>query len=277
MNVNIHEIIEYYARANTSFAGIFIEHRALNSGNRNINRRTNPFCGGFVIPLTGSACFSLDGAPYNIQPGLVVHAGPNMRLDIQIPDKKPWRIAVIHYKMPREEEAKFPLFKHHFSFPIGENVKIPDLVQQLFQIQSTPGASAIFRGKRLFMNLMGELFDSSERHLATDSTVLIDQVMEYIRQNHAEPLSIVQIAARFNLDRRRLAPLFKRHVGMAPSDYLIECRILKAKELLYTCDCTIKQVSECVGYSDNLYFSRTFKKKLGISPSQYRESVKSTQ
>lgn len=274
MEVNIHEIIDYYAKANVTLAGAFIEHRKL-SGGYVIDRRTNPFYGGIIVPMAGRACISLNGKPYITQPGMVLHAGPDMQLNIEILDDKPWQIAVIHYKIfaNANEIDKFPLFKNHFSFLTGESAKIPDLIQQIFQIQSIPGTSAMFKAKRLFINFIGELFDSLERYTTTDSTVIIDQVMEYIRQNYAEPLSIAQIATHFRLDRRKLATLFKHHVGMTPSNYLLECRILKAKELLHTYDCPINQVSEWVGYSDSLYFSKIFKKKIGISPSEYRGCV----
>lgn len=275
MDTNIHEIIDYFARANVTFAGAFLEDRKLNGGNMKINRRTNPFCGGLVIPVIGSACLSLNGSSYDIQPGIVVHAGPGMHLKIDVKDT-PWRMAVLHYKLPETEQKIFPLFNSHYSFHISENVKILNLFQQLYQIQSSPGATAKFHGKRLLMEFLGELFDSSEKYLADDKTAVIEMVLEYIRQNYAEGLNINQVAAHFKMNRRKLAPLFKRHVGMTPSDYLIECRILKAKELLYVCDYSIKQVSECVGYSDSLFFSRAFKKKTGVSPSQYRESKKNT-
>ncbi len=273
MEVGIHEIIHYYGRANASFAGIFIEQRALSKG-LVLSRRTNPYCGGIAIPLKGSARFSLNGTPYILEPGMVVHSGPDMKLDIEILDDKPWQMAVVHYILPDSEAKEFPLFKTHFSFPSEESAKIPDLIHGLLKIQATPGTPALFEAKRLFINLLGELFESLKKHLADGNTVYMDEVMEYIRQNYAEPLSITQIAACFRLDRRRLALLFKRHTGMTPSHYLMESRILKAKELLHACDCPINQVSEYVGYTDSLYFSKVFKKKIGLSPSEYREYLR---
>lgn len=271
METDINQIIDYYAKASTAFAGMFFEYGEFN--NRSIDRRTNPFCGGLVIPLMGNVCFTLDGTEYRIQPGVVIHAGPNMRVSIKGSDHKPWNLAVIHYTIPENEINRLPLFQNHFSFPIGENVKIPDLIQQLLLSQSTPGAFALFKTKLLFTNLLGEFFDSAKRQCADSGSKLAEQVMEYIRQNHAEPITISQTASRFGLDRRRLAALFERHVGMTPSNYLIECRILKAKELLCTSSCPIKQVAECVGYSDSLYFSKAFKKLSGISPSEFRDRM----
>lgn len=271
METGINQIIDYYSKANIIFAGMFFEHREC--GNIRIDRRTNPFYGGLVIPLTGNICFTLNGTEYRIQPGIVAHAGPNMSVSMKGSGNKPWKIAIIHYLLLKNEMKYLPLFQNHFSFVTGENFKIPDLIQQLFLSQSTPGAYALFKTKLLFTNLLGECFDSAKRQLVDSDSELTEQIMAYIRQNHAEQITISQTAARFGIDRRRLAALFERHVGMTPSNYLIECRILKAKELLRTCSYSIKQVAECVGYADSLYFSKAFKKLSGISPTEFRDRI----
>ncbi|WP_168735703.1 helix-turn-helix domain-containing protein [Cohnella fermenti] len=270
METNINEITECFYRANVSFAGVFIEDSR--SGRTPINRRTNAFCCGFLVPFHGKFSLELDGVPYEMQPGTIVHAGPDMRVKIDSADPtKPWRFAVVHYWVPPHEGEDYPLAHRHFPIAMNENAKIPDLIHQLFELQSAPGAAAHFRGKLLFTNLLGEFIESAERRLPNTEVILIEQVMEFIRQKHAEPLSIAQIAEHFKMDRRKLAASFERHVGLSPSSYMIECRLLKAKELLHTCDCSIKQIAECVGYMDNLYFSKAFKKKTGCSPSEFRQ------
>lgn len=268
MEANINEVMDYYARASVSFLGAFTS--AEPPKGRRIGTATYPGGGGIVFPLSGSARFTLNGTPYLIKPGMVVHAGPAMRLDREVIGGERWRFAVTHYHIPQNEIEEFPLYRSHFSFPIGSSAKIPILVEQLLQNQSVPGAAALFRSKLLFTTLLGEIFESSKRRLADDDSALAEQIMEYMRRSYAEGVTIAQIAIRFGLDRRRLAELFERHVGMSPSNYLIECRILKAKELLCTCSCPVKQIAECVGYSDSLYFSKAFKKRLGLSPSEFQ-------
>ncbi|MFT4143372.1 MAG: AraC family transcriptional regulator [Mobilitalea sp.] len=273
MEVNVHNIVDYYARANISFAGIFVERRTRND-QKVISRRTNPRCAGIAVLLTGNICISLNGEAYLMQPGMVVHAGPDMQIKIESMGDIAWQLAVIHYMIPKEERADCSLFEQHFPIQVIENVKVSDFIHQLLQIQSAPGSYEKFKAKCLFINFIGELLSSMKTYLATDNSAFLDQIMEYIRCNYSEDLSVVQIADSFKLDRRRLAGLFKTHVGMTPSNYLIECRILKAKELLRSCECPINQVAECVGYSDSLYFSKLFKKRIGHSPSEYRECVK---
>ncbi len=272
MERNINDIIDYYAKANWSFVGIFLE-QAL-PGKPGIHRKTNALYGGLAIPLAGMSHFTLNGTSYLMKPGIVVHAGPGMNLNIKGAGREPWRFAVIHYRIPINEIKRFPFFQSHFSFSTGENAKITDLIQQLLSQQSIPGALAAFQSKILFSNLLGEFFTLAKRQTVNDDTLQIEQIMDYIRQNYATLLTVSQIAERYEIDRRRLSYLFERHVGMSPIQYLIECRMRKAKELLHICECPVKQVAESVGYADSLYFSRAFKKQTGFSPSEYRESMR---
>lgn len=269
MEININELAESFYRANLSFAGVFVEDG--HSAKTLISRRTNAFCYGFLVPFFGRFSLELDGTRYEMQPGKIVHAVPDMKVKIESLDQKPWRFAVVHYWVAPGELKEYSLARRPFSMTMNENAKIPDLIHQLLEVQSAPGAATRFRGKLLFTNLLGAFIDSSERPLPNDEACLIEQIMEFIRQKHAEPLSVAQIAEHFKVDRRKLAAWFERHVGLSPSSYITECRLLKAKELLHTCDCPIKQIAECVGYMDNLYFSKAFKKKTGYSPSEFRQ------
>lgn len=272
MKSGINEIIDYYAKADVSFCGIFASIVKPNS--RVSGYGTNRFYSGLVIPLAGSACFTLDGTPYVMTPGTIVHARQGMRLDKETIGEDLWRYAVIHYKIPENEIERLPFYQTHFSFQTGNNAVVPNLVHKLLINQESPGASARFKSKVLFINLLSELFDSAKEQLVDNHTILVDNVMEYLRQHYAEPITISSTAEHFGLDRRRLALIFEKHSGMTPSNYLIECRILQAKELLRSCSCSVKQIAECVGYTDSLYFSKAFKKHMGISPSEYQERMK---
>ena len=60
-------------------------------------------------------------------------------------------------------------------------------------------------------------------------------------------------------------------MGKSPNEYIIELRLQFAKSLLDNTNISIKQVSEHVGYNDQYFFSRLFKKHIGISPQEYRK------
>ena len=94
--------------------------------------------------------------------------------------------------------------------------------------------------------------------------------MKFINENYYSNISVGSIAKSFNFSRNYLYTLFKRDYGISLQEYLLELRIQKAKELLTNeRHLAISEVALAVGYSDALYFSRIFRKKTGIAPTQF--------
>jgi len=263
--------VDYYAKTSLSFFNIFTA--VLPPGSKQENWKTNKAGGGFVFPLAGRSRYILNGCSYILEPGVVLHGGPDIALSKEVLGDKYWKYALIHYQIPQNEVSDFSLFNEHFLIFTGNNTRITDFIGQICQSYATPGSMAAFKSKVLFMNLMEEMIISAKRQLCDGSTDVMVQAVEYIRQNYADPISISKISSQFGLERRRFAYLFERHTGMSPSNYLTECRIRRSKELLRTCGCSISQVAECVGYTDSFYFSRIFKRQTGLSPSEFRKKV----
>ena len=96
-------------------------------------------------------------------------------------------------------------------------------------------------------------------------------ICNYILQNLGNPLSVSLLAQKFNLSHNGLIWKFKKELNLAPSTYITMCRIKRAKSLLFDNDLTISQIAEACGYANTYYFSNTFKKHEGISPSDFRK------
>lgn len=79
-----------------------------------------------------------------------------------------------------------------------------------------------------------------------------------------------KLAQSLNLSASRLRHLFKDETGVSLKQYLKEQRMQKARELLQTTFLNIKEVMLKVGVKDESHFVRDFKKRFGLSPSQYR-------
>lgn len=106
------------------------------------------------------------------------------------------------------------------------------------------------------------------------SRELIDEVCRYLETVLAAPVSIENLAARFNIGPASLARAFRKHRGVTPLRFLINLRIAEAKNLMSDRpELGIKDIAEIVGYPDQHYFSRIFKSMTGMSPSMFRESV----
>ncbi len=106
--------------------------------------------------------------------------------------------------------------------------------------------------------------DRARRDLAVETA-------EYIRKRFRENLMIQEIAENFHINPTYLSRTFKEIYGMTPTRYIQDQRINLAKRLLLQyADMEVKEISSFIGYTDQNYFSRVFKKEAGLSPLEYR-------
>lgn len=96
------------------------------------------------------------------------------------------------------------------------------------------------------------------------------KLLEYIQNHYADPITLTGVARQFHFNASYLSSYFTAHNGEGFSEYLNKVRLEKAMELLETTEKSISDISASVGYSDQSYFTKVFKKQTGISPSRYR-------
>jgi len=102
---------------------------------------------------------------------------------------------------------------------------------------------------------------------------MIDRLCGYILDHLDEDLSLVRLAELHYFNPSYLSRLFKQEKGMNLSDYIEQCRIAKAKELLLDRDLKVREVAAAVGYDAAHSFTRFFKKTTGVSPQEYRDQL----
>jgi len=100
----------------------------------------------------------------------------------------------------------------------------------------------------------------------------VKYAMQYIAKNYNQNFMLQDISTQVALSSPRLALLFKQQVGVSIMRWRDEKRLSKACELLIGTSQSIAKISEFLGYSDPLYFSRIFRKYMNISPREYRSS-----
>lgn len=101
------------------------------------------------------------------------------------------------------------------------------------------------------------------------------KMVEYLHTNFCDNMfSVGGMADEFNLTTSGLGHIFKQYTGMTVNDYLWELRLEKAKKLLDSGDIPVKDIIADVGYFDASSFIRKFKNSVGMTPGQYRNSIK---
>lgn len=99
----------------------------------------------------------------------------------------------------------------------------------------------------------------------------ISSACEYIHLHYSEPINLPFISASVFLSSSYFSQLFKKETGLSFGEYLEKIRIHHSQILLCTTNKTIEEIAEQVGFSNQNYFTRIFKKNIGNSPLKYRK------
>lgn len=97
-------------------------------------------------------------------------------------------------------------------------------------------------------------------------------VFTFIRDHLAQPLSVPQLARAAHMSPSRFHAFFREHIGCTPMDYVKRLRLDEACKRLLVCEDSISQISERIGFCNQFHFSREFKARFGMTPSEYRRS-----
>lgn len=261
--IQTNDLIKFFANSAIQYADLFVTSLAPNVHDH--NRNTAPCLNGLVITLSGSANFSLNGEVYAIHKGVILHAGPNMAIDIKVTSKEPWHYTVLHYEMLNRP---FSMDIGHFEIATGHHHKMDYFVHQLIHFEKIPGDMNRLKCKSLFLQLVEFIVICAKMQTSNN---VVDQAITYMIEHYNLPITIAEIAEELECDRRRFAYLFDKQIGMSPIQFLTEIRLKKSRELLRTTSIPIKEIAELIGYQDAFYFCRVFKKQYHMTPTNFRK------
>lgn len=131
---------------------------------------------------------------------------------------------------------------------------------------------------RLYQDLQKAMDDQNYRSIHSlndlDDAQRMQDIVAYVETYYMEELSLEKLANRFFLSREHISRKFKQQTGMPLSKYIMKLRIDQARSWLSETDESILSISLMLGYQDEKYFSKLFKKVVGITPFEYRNLEK---
>ncbi|AJQ92414.1 arabinose operon transcriptional regulator AraC [Gynuella sunshinyii] len=148
-------------------------------------------------------------------------------------------------------------------------------IESLFEDVEKVSHSETMLSEELSFNLLEQILirccelDTNRPQFPIDKR--IHQVCQYIHEHLGSELSITELSKIACMSNSRFSHLFKQQLGVPVRQWIEDQRVSLARQLLITTNLAVNQVSRHLGYQDALYFSRVFKKKLGVSPREYRE------
>lgn len=161
-----------------------------------------------------------------------------------------------------------------------QRVFLPDSAKELFtqvfsELPKETSQSQVLAGEAVH-RLLARMIASgarSQTKAGDENRRLIEESAAYIRASCAEPLSIPDLLARTHMSKSYYLRLFRQYMGTTPYNYLLRCRVTRAKELLELTDLPLAVIAEQTGFCDESNFSTRFSRIAGASPAQYRRNA----
>ncbi|MFD1673450.1 AraC family transcriptional regulator [Alicyclobacillus fodiniaquatilis] len=107
----------------------------------------------------------------------------------------------------------------------------------------------------------------------TDEQAMLNHVRDFIQVHYASPLTLEQVSHLCGLSQSAFTDKFKRHVGKTFIQFRNDIRLSFAREFIAKTEEPITEIALRVGFGDISYFNKTFKRALGLTPSEYRRQV----
>lgn len=158
-------------------------------------------------------------------------------------------------------------------FNVGIRNNIVQLYKQAIDIakKQDTGFQQMLAG--IVNNLLGHAY-SENKHASFEDMQVVKQINRakiIMSDNFHTDIALEEIASRVNMSYSWFRRLFKQYTGFSPSQYLIELRLQKGKELLTNTGLTSQEIAFELGFENSDYFCTVFKKKTGVTPIKYRE------
>ena len=157
---------------------------------------------------------------------------------------------------------------------IGFNQEVMADYEQIVSLcrQQTPGFQV--RLGALILQLLAHIhfIETTSRTAAGDSE-LVQKARTVMQQHIDRGLDIHILADSVGVGYTHLLEIFRKYTGLTPYQYYMQLRIHRAKELLQHPDLSIKEVAGMMNFENQYYFSRVFKKKAGITPTEWKKRV----
>ncbi|MEC0228909.1 AraC family transcriptional regulator [Paenibacillus alba] len=221
-----------------------------------------------IVVKQAEGLLTLDLATYRLQQDVVYVASPGQTIGICEENGKKPEVYIIEFDVHLDGRgnALFPL-SGEISIHI-ENAMLM-LCEQLCNCCRSESAMERFRGQSLFQELLYWIMNHLRQQTRPDSRAAMDRTKAYIDNHYREGLTIEQLARMAEISPKYYVNLFKKTYGKTAIDYLTEVRVNMAKQLMVQSDVRLREIAFQVGYNDEFYFSRMFKKEVGVSPTIY--------
>ncbi|EON74000.1 AraC family transcriptional regulator [Lysinibacillus sphaericus] len=245
-----------------------------------IDRRVNHST--LLVITEGEAEVLIGDQPYQVQHFSIFHIGKSQSLHIKV--KESISYYMIHYKgdviyadsFLQHLHMQYQPFQTDFTCVPANALGIHMLLQDMYDKWKTSVIQEHLSVKASFYELIYRIFQELNEGLGKPHEMdKVEAARLYLEQHVHEPISIQTLADSLKISTRHLLRTFKNRFGIGPQIYLQQLRIEKAKHYLLSNHYGIREIAISLGYEDEYYFSRAFKKETNMAPSIFRRKYTS--
>ncbi len=229
--------------------------------------------------LSGSGRYTTGNVSVRLEAGDTFILFPGVELQYQADRDEPWEYCWAGFM---GADAASIIRNTGFSreTPYILKGKIPEEeirrgLDEIYQLKGNTYESTVAMTGKLYSLLAVFMHYSDRTETEKESLVTyVEKAMAYIETNYSYPVTVEDIAWYVGISRSHLFRSFQNYMNRSPKDYLTGYRIKQACHLLRETDLSVSAIAYSVGFENNLYFSKAFRKQKGVSPSEYRRSKK---
>ncbi|HEY3298220.1 MAG TPA: AraC family transcriptional regulator, partial [Armatimonadota bacterium] len=229
----------------------------------------------------GRGACVIDGVEHLLEKGDFITILPGETFYIKAYGDMPFTRYFIHMDFFRDEERRTstPLLSNGHAWPrlirLNYDLDVRNRCAELVLHRFSSGSTTRILADGELTSLIGLVLAQYERSgvelqmCKTKCRRSILKAERFIRRNFNRPMTVEEMAEVAELSTNYFSSMFKAVVGRTPVDYLTDYRIKQAKRLMVETDHTIGEIASLVGIGDIHYFSYLFKRREGITPSEF--------
>lgn len=222
----------------------------------------------------GKGEMMIRGIKKELNPNSFTIIPPHVPHHYRSSEKDPWSIYWVHFK-GATAELLYSRFTREQKDP--NVVTIPFDEKNLLSFNQTINLlEENFEQRNMeivqfyLLHFLSSLIYQPEINPSNYTEDKISRSIEFMKQHLLASLTLEELAADQNISVSRYCELFRAKTGFSPIQYYNQLKIQTSCQYLYFTDYSVKEISQKVGFDDPYYFSRIFKKLMGIPPSKYK-------
>lgn len=242
-------------------------------------------CGEYILIycVKGKGYFTLDGVQHEVVENQFFILPAEKPHRYWADEENPWYIYWTHFKGPKAQFI-YEKLKGIHEINMGEYSRIDDRISffdELLNIMESETKESTVDYVNMSVNhLFSTFIYVDEYRMAkystqkASNTSFISRATHYMNENIESHLTLEEMASHFCYSKSYFYRQFCKETGYAPVSYFQNLKIKRAAELFANTNMKVNQIALKLGFDDPYYFSRLFKKIMGISPAFYKKQIK---